>query len=120
MANPVTHWQILTKQPEKLEAFYSELFGWKISGDNPLGYRTVETNAETGIGGGLWPIGANEGQSGVQLFIRVEDLNLYVENAQKLGARVVIPPQTLPGGDEMAVLIDPDGISFGMFKSSAE
>jgi hypothetical protein len=26
MVNPVMHWQILTKQPKKLEEFYSALF----------------------------------------------------------------------------------------------
>ena len=36
MANAVTHWQILTKQPPKLEEFYGALFGWKFSADNAL------------------------------------------------------------------------------------
>src|SRR4051812_5951869 len=116
MANPVMHWQILTKQPKKLEAFYSALFGWKVSGDNPLGYRQVETSSREGIDGGLWPISENEGHSMVQLFIRVDDLKAQVQKAETLGAHIVIPPQTLPGGDEMAVAVDPDGIPFAMFR----
>lgn len=118
MANPVTHWQLLTKQPQKLEEFYSALFGWKISGDNPLGYKQVDTGCKEGIHGGLWPISQNEGHSMVQLFIRVDDVKTYVKKAEKLGARIVIPPQKLPGGDEMAVVVDPDGIPFAMFRSS--
>jgi predicted enzyme related to lactoylglutathione lyase len=118
MANPVMHWQILSKQPDKLEKFYSALFGWKISADNPLGYRLVDTNSAQGINGGIWPIAPNEGHSMVQLFIRVDDVKAHVEKAEKLGARVVIPPQTLPGGDEMAVAVDPDGIPFAMFRGS--
>jgi predicted enzyme related to lactoylglutathione lyase len=118
MANPVMHWQILTKQPKKLEAFYSALFGWKVSGDNPLGYRQVETSSREGIDGGLWPISENEGHSMVQLFIRVDDLKAQVQKAETLGAHIVIPPQTLPGGDEMAVAVDPDGIPFAMFRGS--
>jgi predicted enzyme related to lactoylglutathione lyase len=54
----------------------------------------------------------------VQLFIRVSDVNAHVQKAQALGARIVIPPQTLPGGDEMAVAVDPDGIPFAMFRGS--
>src|ERR1700677_4253356 len=53
MPNPVMHWQILTRQPKELEDFYSALFGWTISGDNPLGYKQVDTNSTAGIHGGL-------------------------------------------------------------------
>lgn len=118
MGNPVTHWQILTRQPEKLEKFYAELFGWKISGDNPLGYKVVDTASADGIGGGIWPISPNEGHSMVQLFVRVDDVAGSVKTAESLGANVVIPPQKLPAGDEMAVLTDPDGIPFAMFRGS--
>jgi uncharacterized protein len=118
MANPVMHWQILTKQPKKLEEFYVSLFGWKVSGDNPLGYRQVDTNSREGINGGLWPISEKEGHSMVQLFVRVDDVKAHVKKAEALGARVVIPPQTLPEGDEMAVVVDPDGIPFAMFRGA--
>ncbi|HZQ68713.1 MAG TPA: VOC family protein [Terriglobales bacterium] len=116
MGNPVMHWQILTKNPKKLEEFYAALFGWKISGDNPMGYRQVDTMSAKGIGGGLWPISEKEGHSMVQLFIHVEDVKAHAKKAEGLGAHIVIPPQTLPGGDEMAVAVDPDGIPFAMFR----
>jgi predicted enzyme related to lactoylglutathione lyase len=118
MANPVMRWQILTKCPEKLEQFYTTLFGWSVSADNPLGYKQVNTTSSEGIHGGFWPISPYEGQSLVQLYIRVDDLKSYVQKAQELGARIVIPPQMLPGGDEMAVAVDPDGIPFGMSRTS--
>ena len=118
MANPVMHWQVLTKQPKKLEEFYSALFGWKVSGENALGYRQVDTNSKEGIHGGFWPISEKEGHSMVQLFIRVDDVNEHAKRAEKLGAHIVIPPQTLPGGDEMAVVVDPDGIPFAIFRST--
>lgn len=118
MANPVMQWQILTKQPKKLEEFYSALFGWKITGDNALGYRQVDTTSKEGIQGGFWPIAEREGHSMVQLFIRVDDVKEHAKKAGQLGAHIVIPPQTLPDGDEMAVAVDPDGISFAMFRDA--
>jgi predicted enzyme related to lactoylglutathione lyase len=117
MSNPVMHWQILTKQPKKLEDFYSALFGWKVSGDNALGYRQVDTACKEGIHGGIWPISEKEGHSMVQLFIRVDDVKAHAKRAEQLGAQIVIPPQTLPEGDEMTVAVDPDGIPFAMFRS---
>lgn len=96
MGNPVMQWQILTKQPKKLEEFYSKVFGWEVSNDNPLGYMRVDTGSKEGIHGGFWPIGEKEGHSMVQLFIRVPDVNAHVKKAEQLGARIVIPPQMLP------------------------
>ena len=43
----------------------------------------------------------------VQLFIAVDDVAASVEKAVGLGAKVLIPPTTLPEGDQMAVLHDP-------------
>jgi predicted enzyme related to lactoylglutathione lyase len=118
MTNPVMRWQILTKQAKKLEEFYSALFGWKVSGDNPLGYRQVDTTSKEGIHGGFWPISEKDGHSMVQLFIRVDDVKAQAKKAESLGAHIVIPPQTLPNGDEMVVAVDPDGIPFAMFRSA--
>ena len=46
-----------------------------------------------------------------------ESRKFYEEVLGTLGAKVVMPHQALPGGDEMAVVVDPDGIPFGLFKS---
>jgi predicted enzyme related to lactoylglutathione lyase len=41
-----------------------------------------------------------------------------VTKATALGAKVLIPPQNLPGGDELAILHDPEGIPLGIFRPS--
>lgn len=116
MGNPVTHWQILTTQPQRLQQFYTKLFDWRSGDDNELGYQAIDTGHADGIDGGLWPIAPNEGRPMVQLFVRVDDVAAHVAKAVALGATVVIPPQVLPGGDEMAVVVDPDGLPFAMFR----
>jgi predicted enzyme related to lactoylglutathione lyase len=78
----------------------------------------VNTGSKEGIYGGLWPISPSEGHSMVQLFVRVDDVKAYVEKAEKLGGRLVIPAQKLPGSDEMAVVVDPAGIPFAVFRGS--
>jgi uncharacterized protein len=115
MGDPVMQWQILARDPEASARFYGELFGWKIRADNPLGYRQVETEAGRGIDGGIWPC-PPEGDGRVQLFVEVDDVAATVAKAQALGAYVVVPPQVLPGGDELAIIADQDGISTGLFK----
>jgi predicted enzyme related to lactoylglutathione lyase len=119
MGQPVMQWQILARDPDKLTTFYSALFGWRVNADNPMGYRMVDTGSDRGIKGGVWPIGT-DGHPLVQLFVEVGDVAACVAQAEQLGGQVVIPPQVLPGGDEMAVVLDTEGLSLGLMKANVE
>jgi uncharacterized protein len=35
MPNPVVHFEIISKDAEKLHSFYSDVFDWKVDADNP-------------------------------------------------------------------------------------
>ena len=113
MGHPVTTWQIVTRQPEKAQAFYAALFGWDISANNAMGYRVVDTGSERGINGGIWPA-PPEAHDFVQLFVDVDDVPAAAKRVAELGGKVIIPPQKLPDGDEMAIIQDPVGITFGL------
>ena len=113
MGDPVTQWQIITKEPEKHAAFYAEVFNWKINSDNPLGYRMADPGSSRGIPGGFWPA-PPEASAFVQLFLEVVDIAETIEKVNTHGGSVLIPPQTLPGGEQMAVLRDPMGVTFGL------
>jgi len=117
MGRPVTQWQMLAKHPEKTATFYAALFDWKIDADNPMGYRRVQTGSGRGIDGGIWPA-PPEAPNFVQLFVEVDDIAAYVAKASVLGAKVLIPPQTLPEGDQMAILLDPEGMSVGLHQTA--
>jgi predicted enzyme related to lactoylglutathione lyase len=108
-------WQILAKDPDKLAGFYSKLFAWDIVTNNALGYRMIDTCSERGINGGIWPA-PPDGHSMVSLYVEVADVGALVAKAEKLGGKLVIPPQKLPDGDEMAVITDLEGIPVGLFK----
>src|SRR3954453_3744974 len=113
MGNPVTQWQIISKDPEKHAAFYASVFGWKISSGNPLGYRMAETGSEKGISGGFWPA-PPEVNAFVQLFAEIRNMDQTVKRFTDHGGTVLIPPQTLPAGEQMAILRDPFGLTFGV------
>jgi predicted enzyme related to lactoylglutathione lyase len=51
----------------------------------------------------------------VQLFIEVDDVDAYIAKATANGAKVIIPKSQLPDGDAMAILLDPAGMSFGLY-----
>lgn len=115
MGCPVLQFQILSKEPEQTAKFYSELFGWKVDANNPMGYRRIDTGSSQGIQGGIWPA-PPQAPSFAQLFVGVNDVKESVQRAEKLGAKVLIPPTVLPEGDEMAVLHDPQGLSFALWR----
>src|ERR1700683_3796716 len=113
MPNPVMQFQILSKAPDETARFYAQLFGWTINADNALGYREISTGTQEGIQGGIWPA-PPQALTFVQLFIAVDNVRHLTEKARSAGAKVLIPPTSLPEGGERAVLHDPPGMSFGV------
>ena len=47
----------------------------------------------------------------------VQNVKDAIQNAETLGAKVIIPATMLPEGDEMAVLLDPEGMSFAVWRA---
>ena len=119
VGDPVVQWQIISKEPDKHASFYAAVFGWTIGSANPLGYRMAETGSGRGISGGFWPA-PPEANSFVQLFLEVSDMAATVAKVTKHGGSVLIPPQTLPQGEQMAVLRDPLGLTFGVVVPKAK
>jgi predicted enzyme related to lactoylglutathione lyase len=119
MGQPVMRWQILAKDPDKTAEFYTKLFAWDIDTNNALNYRMVDTGSERGINGGIWPA-PPQGHSMVSLYVEVDNVEAYLTKATKLGGTVIIPHQKLPDGDEMAVILDVEGIPVGLFKPAGD
>jgi predicted enzyme related to lactoylglutathione lyase len=75
MGNPVVHWELMSKEPQKLAAFYEKLFGWKVEHRPELNYRIVDTQAASGINGGIVRPDREGPWPGKMLFyIAVDDL----------------------------------------------
>ena len=115
MGNPVVQWQIVAREPDAVARFYTSLFGWKVKTNNALGYRMVDTGHPRGIGGGVWP-SPPEGHNLVQLFVEVDDIDAFIKKATTLGASVIVPKSELPDGDALAIVLDPAGLSFGLYR----
>ena len=109
---PVTDFQILSANPDRAAAFYQRVFGWTVSTANAMAYRELATG---GLPGGIWPSQPGA-PSMAQLFVEVPDLPAAVADATSAGGRTIIPPSLLPDGDQMAVILDPDGVAFGLVK----
>ncbi len=116
MPNPVVHWEITARDAEKAKEFYASLFGWNIASDNPMNYGFVDTHTETGINGGI-PQAQEDDQPRVILYVEVDDLQAYLDRAEGLGGRTLMPPTEIPGIVTIALFADPEGNTTGLVKS---
>jgi predicted enzyme related to lactoylglutathione lyase len=117
MAHPVLQFQMITTDADGSQKFYSQLFGWSVASPDAMGFRRITTGSDKGIEGGLWP-SPPEFKGFIQIFVGTDDVAASVEAAKELGATVEVPPTKLPGGDEVAVLHDPQGIPFGLWRKA--
>jgi uncharacterized protein len=116
MGNPVVHFEIGVKDANAANKFYGQLFGWKIDANNPMSYGIVDTDSGgEGVGGGIMkpPEGAG---TYTTFYVNVEDLQATLDQAEKLGAKTIMPPMQVPEGPEIAMFSDPDGNVIGLSK----
>jgi len=115
MKNPVVHFEILGKDGEATQEFYSKLFEWELNIDNPANYGMVTGPESGGIGGGIGP--APEGSPGhVTFYVEVDDLQAYLDKAESLGGKTIAPPMDVPGGVSLALFADKEGNTVGLVK----
>ncbi len=113
MPNPVVHFEITGRDGEKIQKFYTDLFGWEINSSNPMGYGMVDTKAG-GINGGIYK--APHDVPFLTFYVRVDDLQKFLDKAVKLGGQAVVPPTAIPGIGSFAFIKDIDGNILGLFR----
>jgi len=121
MGNAVIHFELMSKEPEKVSAFYAKVFDWTINHVPEINYRIVETGAEGemhGINGGIvkpdkpgpWP-------GNMLFYILVDDLSAYRKKVVKAGGKIQIEEQKVPGMGKFSLFTDPEGRMMGLWKA---
>jgi len=122
MGQPVVHFEIIANDADKLKSYYSELFGWEIDSNNPMGYGMVprERNVSSegiGIGGGIGA--APEGYSGhVTFYVEVSDVETALAKAESLGGSRMMGPEKVMDQMEIGLFTDPEGHTVGVVQSA--
>jgi predicted enzyme related to lactoylglutathione lyase len=114
MGNPVTWFEINSRNSVALRDFYAGLFGWQLQpypGDPP--YALVDTDSEGAIGGG---IGEADGPSRVLFYIEVDDPQVYLDRIVDAGGTTIVPVTEIPGATTFAHFADPEGNVMGIYK----
>ena len=109
MGQPVVHFEILGKDPKKLQGFYGDLFGCHIDANNPMNYGIVDTHGEGGIG-------PAEGQTQLTFYVQVDDPQAYLNKIEAAGGKTIVPVTEIPDMVTFAMFADPEGNVVGLVK----
>jgi predicted enzyme related to lactoylglutathione lyase len=112
--------ELSTRDTKAAEAFYTKLFGWVPKHSAPgatMEYTEFSVNGQSGIG--MMPMVA-EIPAHVppywMPYFQVDDADASAAKAKALGGNIVVPPQDIPTAGRFAIVSDPQGAMFAVFK----
>jgi predicted enzyme related to lactoylglutathione lyase len=107
---------------EKAIPFYEKVFGWTTKRSPvPGGPEYIEFQVDGDSVAGateMNPKAAPSMPNHWLVYFDVDDVPAAYKKATGLGAREIVAPQSYPGGD-FAIVADPQGAAFGLFKSTS-
>jgi predicted enzyme related to lactoylglutathione lyase len=116
-------YDLMTSDPQAARDFYSQLIGWgtqEWEGDQAY---TMWTNQQTPLGGVMeLPEEAREAGAPPHwmAYVAVDDLEATVTKVTEAGGSVLHPATEVPGAGSFAVLTDPQGAAFAIYRSANE
>lgn len=118
----IVHFDIATDNPSRAKEFYQSLFDWKI--ESPPGmtdYYLIETtdlNGSSCVRGGLGKRG--DPSQKITSYIGVDSIDKYGDRVEKLGGKVIQSKMTVPGWGYLAICLDTEGNTFGLWQEDKE
>jgi predicted enzyme related to lactoylglutathione lyase len=118
MANPFIHVELNSTNVPKAKAFYSKLFKWKLS-DMPMKKGTYTMiDVGKGTGGGMMKQLMPKTGSAWLPYVLVDDIDAATKKAKKLGAKIMIDGDEVPGMGWLTIFTDPTGALLGLWETS--
>jgi predicted enzyme related to lactoylglutathione lyase len=117
-------YDVMTSDTKAAEAFYRSVIGWdtKDSGMTDRSY-TLLCMGSTMVGG-LMPIPEDARKAGVRPawmgYIAVDDVDEYAKRVKTAGGTIHRGPEDIPGVGRFAVVGDPHGAGFMLFKGASD
>jgi predicted enzyme related to lactoylglutathione lyase len=114
--------ELMTNDPDKAKAFYTELFGWGSQTDDMGGFDYTAFSVGENPNAGMMKIREEWGEmpSNWGVYFAVEDADATAEKAKSLGGAVANPPQDIQNMGRFAVLQDPQGAYFTVMHMFAQ
>lgn len=115
-------YELLTTDPKAAEAFYGKVFGWRMDAGKATGMPYTHINVGHQPIGGIMELPAELKAQGVPAnwsgYIGVDDVDAVAAKAVAAGGKIQRPAENMPGVGRFAVLADPAGAAFLIFKGT--
>lgn len=113
--------ELLTGAVDEAKRFYSSVFGWETSDMDmgEMGTYTIFKRAGGVDAGGLMKKPDQMPASAWVPYLATDDVDATVARAGALGATVLMPGMDVPEVGRFAMLLDPTGGLFGLYKPEA-
>src|SRR3954470_3046973 len=115
-------YELATTDPDGAAAFYKDVIGWDVRPFPEMHYTIFETGGARVAG--MMQLPEEVRAKGVPPhwvgYIHVDDVDTYAKRAEGAGATLRHGPADIPGVGRFAVLTDPDGAPFDLFKPDGE
>jgi predicted enzyme related to lactoylglutathione lyase len=115
MGQPVVHWELWSESPQRLSAFYADVFGWQIRTVPEINYTLVETGGQGGINGGIMTPQKGPWPGSMTFYIDVDDIGTYADKIRQAGGKMIVERVDVPGVGAFALFADPDGRVLGLW-----
>ncbi|HOI12328.1 MAG TPA: VOC family protein [Methanoculleus sp.] len=118
----VVHVDIPAENPDRARTFYERLFHWKF--EAPEGYgdyflsETTDKQGKPGVGLGLGKRGTPDQK--ITVYFDVDSIADHLSLVERLGGKVVMPRMPVPGYGALAVCIDTESNTFGLWETHAD
>jgi predicted enzyme related to lactoylglutathione lyase len=115
-------YELMSSDVAAAKAFYTKVIGWKTQ-DMPMPGMTYTllSVGDTQIGG-MMTLPKDAADAGMKpcwtSYIEVDDVDGAASKVRSLGGKIYTPPADIPNVGRFAVVADPQGASFNLFKSA--
>jgi len=119
---PFVWYELMTSDDEAATAFYSQVIGWQTADAGMPGMRYTLLSAGEAVIAGLMTLPQEASDAGARPgwvgYISVADVDAMAARLQAAGGQVHRPPEDIPGVGRFAVVADPHGAGFDLFRGS--
>jgi hypothetical protein len=123
-ACPFIWYELMTTDAEAAAAFYSQVIGWHAGDAGMAGTRYTLLSVGDAVIAGLMDLSPEACQAGARPgwigYVGVPDVDEMVARLQHAGGSVQRPAEDIPGVGRFAVVADPHGAAFCLFRGDSD
>ena len=111
--NLIQHHEWNTRDPKRLQKFYSKIFDWKFINNVMPGYTLIDKI------GGIFEIPAEMADmpTGITNYVNVDNLDAKEKLVKKAGGKIYVSKKEVPGMGWFTIFADPDNNTVAMWQA---